>query len=61
MDRKNVGKTITSAEELASLQSAPINTKEQFNLLSELAMTNNSSSATPASSGLNKGSVAFKP
>ena len=28
MDRKNIGKTITSAEELASLQSAPINTKE---------------------------------
>ena len=28
MDRKNFGKTITSAEELASLQSAPINTKE---------------------------------
>jgi len=41
MDRKSIGKTITSAEELASLQAAPINTKEQFNLLSELAMSNN--------------------
>ena len=61
LDRQFNGKTITSAEELASLQQAPINTKEQFNILSELAMSKNSQSALVVPSRLNKGSVAFKP
>jgi hypothetical protein len=37
MHKLESGKTIVSEHELATLQTAPINTKEQFNLLHEFA------------------------
>ena len=39
MDRDEVGKTILSQKELNTLRAAPINSKEQFDIICDLTMT----------------------